>query len=122
MSLTRSLIPQQHRPILDQLPVRLSLRHGQGVNYDAHQVVSHRSARRSGQTFDHLGRQIQQFLGRARNNEEKQGKNLCSENSQNGKADGNSGVPQPKTLGVRRRSAMTDGGRASQSQRNDLNR
>jgi hypothetical protein len=29
MSLTRSLIPQQHRPILDQLPVRLSLRQGQ---------------------------------------------------------------------------------------------
>src|SRR5258708_38635574 len=29
MSLTRSLIPQQHRPILDQLLVRLSLRHGQ---------------------------------------------------------------------------------------------
>jgi ABC-type antimicrobial peptide transport system ATPase subunit len=26
MSLTRSLIPQQHRPILDQLLVRLSLR------------------------------------------------------------------------------------------------
>jgi len=30
MSLTRSLIPQQHRPILDQLLVRLSLRQGQG--------------------------------------------------------------------------------------------
>src|SRR6202521_2041347 len=29
MSLTRSLIPLQHRPILDQLPVRLSLRQGQ---------------------------------------------------------------------------------------------
>jgi hypothetical protein len=29
MSLTRSLIPQQHRPIFDQLLVRLSLRHGQ---------------------------------------------------------------------------------------------
>jgi transcriptional regulator with XRE-family HTH domain len=29
MSLTRSLIPQQHRPILDQLLVRLSLRQGQ---------------------------------------------------------------------------------------------
>ena len=28
MSLTRSLIPQQHRPILDQLLVRLSLRQG----------------------------------------------------------------------------------------------
>src|ERR1700739_2426027 len=28
MSLTRSLIPQEHRPILDQLPVRLSLRQG----------------------------------------------------------------------------------------------
>jgi hypothetical protein len=31
MSLTRSLITQQHRPILDQLPVRLGLRQGQGV-------------------------------------------------------------------------------------------
>src|SRR3979411_300044 len=31
MSLTRSLIPQQHRPILDQLLVRLSLRQGQGA-------------------------------------------------------------------------------------------
>jgi hypothetical protein len=31
MSLTRSLIPQQHRPILDQLLVRLSLRQGQGI-------------------------------------------------------------------------------------------
>jgi hypothetical protein len=30
MSLTRSLIPQEHRPILDQLLVRLSLRQGQG--------------------------------------------------------------------------------------------
>src|SRR5580704_16887260 len=30
MRLTRSLIPQEHRPILDQLPVRLSLRQGQG--------------------------------------------------------------------------------------------
>jgi hypothetical protein len=30
MSLTRSLIPQQHRPILDQLLVRLSLRLRQG--------------------------------------------------------------------------------------------
>src|ERR1700676_567987 len=29
MSLTRSLIPQQHRPILDQLLVRLGLRQGQ---------------------------------------------------------------------------------------------
>ena len=29
MSLTRSLITQQHRPILDQLLVRLSLRQGQ---------------------------------------------------------------------------------------------
>src|ERR1700724_3516236 len=29
MCLTRSLIPQQHRPILDQLLVRLSLRQGQ---------------------------------------------------------------------------------------------
>jgi hypothetical protein len=29
MSLTRSLIPKEHRPILDQLPVRLSLRQGQ---------------------------------------------------------------------------------------------
>src|SRR5258708_33823385 len=29
MNLTRSLIPQQHRPILDQLLVRLSLRQGQ---------------------------------------------------------------------------------------------
>src|ERR1700756_4431020 len=29
MSLTRSLIPQEHRPILDQPPVRLSLRQGQ---------------------------------------------------------------------------------------------
>src|SRR6202011_3626277 len=29
MSLTRSLIPQQHRPILDILLVRLSLRQGQ---------------------------------------------------------------------------------------------
>src|ERR1700722_14602791 len=29
MSLTRSLIPQQHRPILNQLLVRLSLRQGQ---------------------------------------------------------------------------------------------
>src|SRR6202048_4135613 len=29
MSLTRSLIPQEHRPILDQLLVRLSLRQGQ---------------------------------------------------------------------------------------------
>jgi hypothetical protein len=29
LSLTRSLIPQQHRPILDQLLVRLSLRQGQ---------------------------------------------------------------------------------------------
>src|ERR1700758_3718132 len=28
MSLTRSLIPQEHRPILDQLLVRLSLRQG----------------------------------------------------------------------------------------------
>src|SRR5882672_11319709 len=28
MSLTTSLIPQQHRPILDQLLVRLSLRYG----------------------------------------------------------------------------------------------
>src|ERR1700737_1110976 len=28
MSLTRSLIPQKHRPILDQLLVRLSLRQG----------------------------------------------------------------------------------------------
>src|ERR1700757_3899098 len=31
MSLTRSLIPQEHRPILDQLPVRLSLRQGQAA-------------------------------------------------------------------------------------------
>jgi hypothetical protein len=30
MSLTRSLITQQHRPILDQLLVRLGLRQGQG--------------------------------------------------------------------------------------------
>src|ERR1700751_4878782 len=29
MSLTRSLIQQERRPILDQLPVRLSLRQGQ---------------------------------------------------------------------------------------------
>src|SRR5260370_257654 len=29
MSLTTSLIPEQHRPILDQLLVRLSLRYGQ---------------------------------------------------------------------------------------------
>src|SRR4029077_5185730 len=29
MSLTRSIIPQQHRPIFDQLLVRLSLRYGQ---------------------------------------------------------------------------------------------
>src|ERR1700751_3800172 len=29
MSLTRSLIPQEHRPILDQPPFRLSLRQGQ---------------------------------------------------------------------------------------------
>src|SRR5882757_2058081 len=35
MSLTRSLIPQQHRPILDQLLVRLSLRQGHvGQRYD----------------------------------------------------------------------------------------
>ena len=32
MSLTRSLITQQHRPILDQLLVRLSLRQGQVSN------------------------------------------------------------------------------------------
>jgi hypothetical protein len=31
MSLTRSLIPQEHRPILDQLLVRLSLRYGQAT-------------------------------------------------------------------------------------------
>src|SRR5260370_27480969 len=39
MGLTRSLIPQQHRPILDQL-VRLSLRQGQvdGDNYTCGQV------------------------------------------------------------------------------------
>src|ERR1700756_5588680 len=30
MSLTRSLIPQEHRPILDQLPVRLSFATGTG--------------------------------------------------------------------------------------------
>jgi hypothetical protein len=29
MSLTRALIPQQHRPILDQLLIRLGLRQGQ---------------------------------------------------------------------------------------------
>src|SRR6202008_896835 len=33
MSLTRSLIPQEHRPILDQLPVRLSLRQGQAPGF-----------------------------------------------------------------------------------------
>src|ERR1700730_12743783 len=32
MTLTRSLIPQQHRPIFDQLLVRLSLRQGQPMN------------------------------------------------------------------------------------------
>jgi hypothetical protein len=31
MSLTSALIPQQHRTILDQLPVRLGLRQGQGL-------------------------------------------------------------------------------------------
>src|ERR1700756_4156800 len=31
MSLTRSLIPQEHRPILDQLPVRLSFATGTTV-------------------------------------------------------------------------------------------
>src|ERR1700746_2959877 len=31
MSLTRSLIPQEHRPILDQLPVRLSIRQSQAL-------------------------------------------------------------------------------------------
>jgi len=35
MSLTRSLIPQQHRPILDQLLVRLSLRQGQPKHENA---------------------------------------------------------------------------------------
>src|ERR1700746_1807108 len=32
MSLTRSLIPQEHRPILDQLPVRLSFATGTTVS------------------------------------------------------------------------------------------
>jgi hypothetical protein len=36
MSLTRSLIPQQHRPILHQLLVRLSLRQGQPLNLTDH--------------------------------------------------------------------------------------
>jgi hypothetical protein len=35
MSLTRSLIPRQHRPILDQLLVRLSLRQGHGLGGSA---------------------------------------------------------------------------------------
>jgi hypothetical protein len=37
MSLTRSLITQQHRPILDQLLVRLGLRQGQQID----RVVDH---------------------------------------------------------------------------------
>jgi hypothetical protein len=44
MSLTRSLIPQQHRPILDQLLVRLSLRQGQ---VSVSRVIAERSGKRS---------------------------------------------------------------------------
>src|ERR1700761_9605113 len=39
MNLTRSLIPQEHRPILDQLPVRLSLRQGHRANRRNHSSV-----------------------------------------------------------------------------------
>jgi site-specific DNA recombinase len=39
MSLTRSLIPQQHRPILDQLLVRLSLRQGQLFDDAGHRMI-----------------------------------------------------------------------------------
>ena len=42
MSLTRSLITQQHRPILDQLLVRLGLRQGQGPSA----CVAHAAGRR----------------------------------------------------------------------------
>jgi hypothetical protein len=38
MSLTRSLITQQHRPILDQLLVRLSLRQGQPDSIEGSKV------------------------------------------------------------------------------------
>ncbi len=41
--------------------------------------------------------QIQQFRGAARDHERETRKNLSSENSQNGKADGNSGVPHSTT-------------------------
>jgi hypothetical protein len=53
-----------------------------GGNYDAHQVVSHHSPRRSGHQFDHLGKQIQPFRGC--DNEDKQGNNLCGDNPQDG--------------------------------------
>ena len=59
MSLTRSLIPQEHRPILDQLPVRLSLRQGQrsklesGVFWDDRTVAAHWQFHRCG---DHVCR------------------------------------------------------------------
>jgi hypothetical protein len=40
MSLTRSLIPQQHRPILDQLLVRLSLRQGHRLALDENEIAA----------------------------------------------------------------------------------
>jgi hypothetical protein len=42
MSLTRSLIPQQHRPILDQLLIRLGLRQGQAFVHILQQEEDYR--------------------------------------------------------------------------------
>jgi hypothetical protein len=78
-------------------------------NHDAHQMISHRSPRGYGRQFDHLGKQIQPFRGCARDNEDKQGKNLGGDNSKNGQTAGNQGVRQSKTIGLRRRRAMTRG-------------
>jgi hypothetical protein len=72
-------------------------------------VVSHHSRRRSGQPFSHLRKYIQPFRGSARDNEDKQGKSLCDDYSQDSLAYGNSSIPQSKAAGVRRRSALKFG-------------
>src|ERR1700761_7717243 len=45
IGLTRSLIPQEHRPILDQLPVRLSLRQGHAAALNVPRTRIERIAR-----------------------------------------------------------------------------
>src|ERR1700757_1011776 len=66
MSLTRSLIPQEHRPILDQLPVRLSLRQGHGrraiVKLEDHKANG--MPQTSSKEFGEIGEKVREINAR----------------------------------------------------------